>query len=214
MLKIDLHTHSSASPDGGITAEQYHQALNSGQLDYIAITDHNTIEMAQKLHSELGNRIIVGQEIDTPQGEIIGLFLKQAVPANLPIHEAIRQIRQQKGLVYIPHPFETVRRGLTRESLEAVLDQVDIIEIFNGRALFQNKGPMAATFARINNIPAAAASDAHGYSALATTYSHINKQPTASNLADQLRTAHFTTKRPPLMSLLYPKINRLKKRLA
>ena len=79
MFKVDLHTHSSASHDGGISFEQYQLALSTGLLDAIAVTDHNSIETAQALHELLGDQIIVGEEIMTSQGEIIGLFLKQPI---------------------------------------------------------------------------------------------------------------------------------------
>jgi predicted metal-dependent phosphoesterase TrpH len=74
MYKIDLHTHSSASSDGGITADQYSKIISQNILDYVAITDHNKVSFAMKLSEELGDKIIVGEEIMTSEGEIIGLF--------------------------------------------------------------------------------------------------------------------------------------------
>lgn len=77
MFKIDLHTHSTSSPDGGITAHQYEEALSTGVLDCVAITDHNRIDFAEKLERSFGDKIIVGEEIMTSGGEIIGLYLKR-----------------------------------------------------------------------------------------------------------------------------------------
>lgn len=213
MYKVDLHTHSTDSPDGGISLDQYAQALNDGVLDYIAITDHNTITLAQSLHKELGKQIIVGEEIDTSEGEIIGLFLKKAIKPGLSAKKAAQAIKEQGGLVYIPHPFETVRRGLSKENLAQIIDLVDIIEVYNGRAIFSNKGPQAVTTARINNKPGAASSDAHGVKGLSSAYSLIIDKPTRDNLSNLLATAHLTMRRPPLNTLLYPKVNRLKKRI-
>ena len=79
MIKVDLHTHSSASPDGGIMAEQYMQIIKSAQLNCVAITDHNRVDLALELRKTLGERIIVGEEINTTEGELIGLFLTQNV---------------------------------------------------------------------------------------------------------------------------------------
>src|SRR5580658_33632 len=104
MLKIDLHTHSVASPDGGIMADKYRECLELGKLDYIAITDHNSIDFALNLRTEFERKIIVGEEILTSEGEIIGLFLSELVPPNLSPIETIELIKRQGGLVYVPHP--------------------------------------------------------------------------------------------------------------
>lgn len=211
MYKIDLHTHSTASRDGGITADQYRLMIEQKTLDYIAVTDHNRIHMAQELQKTLGDHIIVGEEINTQEGEIIGLFLSKAVPRDLPAREAAKAIKAQGGLVYIPHPFETVRRGIPQTTLDELMDVIDIIEVYNGRAVFQNKGPQATTAARLNNKPGAASSDAHGLKGLACAYSEIKDKPTAKNLPELLHTAHLTMRHPPLQTLLYPKVNRIRK---
>lgn len=212
MIKIDLHTHSIASPDGGIKPEQYTQALEHS-LDCLAVTDHDNISMAQKLHSSLGNRIIVGQEITTSEGDIIGLFLTSRVEPHQSPLAAAQAIRSQGGLVYVPHPFEIMRAGLSEEALIPIVDLIDIVEIHNGRALFQNHGPKAATWARLNRKASAASSDAHGYKGLGSTYTSIAEIPTAKNLVKLLHKARFTTSRPPLKTLFYPKLQRLSKHL-
>ncbi len=213
MIKIDLHTHSTASPDGGITAEQYRQLLADGTLDCIAITDHNTVDVALQLHQELGDKIIVGEEIDTKQGEVVGLFLTAAIAGGLELSEAIRQIRLQGGLVYLPHPFETVRKGVQKKNLEHLTDQINIVEVYNGRAAAQNKGPEAAVWARLNRKPGAASSDAHGLKGVGTAYTTISRLPSSQTLEILLEKAHLTMERPPIHSLLYPKLHRLRRAL-
>lgn len=213
MLRIDLHTHSQDSPDGSITSEQYVHIFENGILDYIAITDHDSIKFATNLQKSLGDKIIVGEEITTSQGEIIGLFLNEVIRPGMSAADTVKAIKSQRGLVYIPHPFETVRKGISKQTLESIIDDVDIIETYNGRAFFQNKGPEAATMARISNIPGTASSDAHGMKGLGTAYANIEKEPTAANLPKQLQTAKLSMQRPPLKTLLYPKINRIKKGL-
>lgn len=212
MIRLDLHTHSTASPDGGISAEQYAELLAS-QLDCVAITDHNTIELAQELHRLHGSKVIVGQEIDTKQGEIIGLFLTRQVPAGLELKSAIDEIKSQKGLVYLPHPFETVRKGIKKADLESIADSIDIVETYNGRAVAQNKGPEATAWARLKNKPGVASSDAHGIKGAGHTFTTISKLPTRTNLVGQLATGKPYMNRPPLHSLLYPKLHRLRRRL-
>ncbi len=199
MLKIDLHTHSTASLDGGIKPEQYKKIIDDGTLDYVAITDHNNVTLAKRLHGSLGDHIIVGQEIVKPRQTALA---------------TAKAIKAQGGLVYIPHPFETIRSGVTQATLESLAPLVDIIEVHNGRALFQNRGPETITWARLHQIPMAASSDAHGYKGLGTVYTLVAEAPSRNNLAGLLTPARFSTNRPPLRTLLYPKMHRLRKKVS
>ncbi len=211
MYKIDLHTHSTASPDGGITAEQYAKALDNETLHFIAVTDHNTIKNAQKLQKSLGKKIIVGEEIMTRQGEIIGLFLSEDIKPNQNLSDAISQIKAQGGIVYLPHPFETYRKGISEADLIVVENKIDIVEVYNGRAFMQNKGPQATTWARIHEKSCAASSDAHGAKGLGSAYTDISEEPTVSNLVELIHFGHYNMQRPPFRTLLYPKANKLKR---
>lgn len=214
--KVDLHTHSYGSPDGGLGTAEYRYFLENELLDYIAITDHNSIETAQQIQAELANlgkRIIIGEEIMTTQGEIIGLFLSQLVPAGLSPAETAKQIHAQGGLVYVPHPFETGRSGLQAPALNGLTPAVDIVETCNGRAIFGNRSSTARLWAQQNAKPAAASSDAHGRFGWGYTYNVIEQAPTAQNLASQLTAATYST-RSVGWGIMYPKLNRLKKKMA
>lgn len=213
MYKIDLHTHSVASPDGGITAEQYAHALSKGLLDIIAVTDHNQIDFAVGLQKQLGDKIIVGEEIMTTMGEIVGLYLSERVVPGLSPQETIRQIKEQNGLVYIPHPFESVRRGLHPAILEELVDHLDIIEVCNGRAWVQNRGAQAVIWAKLNHVVGAASSDAHGPRGLGRTYTRVKTLPGREDLPSALLHGVPETERPSVRSLLYPKYHRLRKKI-
>lgn len=212
-FKVDLHTHSTASPDGGISAEQYQAALDTNMLDAIAITDHNQIDFALELHKKLGTRIIVGEEVMTTAGEVIGLYLTKRIPAGLSPQETINHIKSQGGIVYIPHPFETVRKGIHPSVLEEVTDLVDVVEVCNGRAFFQNRSAQAVVWARLNNKAGAASSDAHGQRGLGATYTSLAEEPTAKTLAMLVQNGVLMTGRPTVRALLYPKLNRLRKKV-
>jgi predicted metal-dependent phosphoesterase TrpH len=212
MYKVDFHTHSSASPDGSIRPKHYHRMLEKGCLDFIAITDHNTIDMALRLKRELGDKIIIGEEITTTSGELIGLYLSRLIPAGLTLKEVVCLIHEQGGLVYVPHPFETVRKGLTFDGLNSIATDVDILEIHNGRAVFQNYSSKALAWTNIHLLPGAAASDAHGVLGWGRTYTVLKGVPTKQNLTDLLQDAQYTYTWPGLMGILYPKLNRMIKR--
>ena len=214
MFKIDLHTHSIASHDGGITSAQYEKALHSGVLDCVAITDHNTIDFAMHMHLALGEHIIVGEEIMTDAGEIIGLYLSKPIASGLSPLETIKQINDQNGLVYIPHPFETVRKGLPPNILDELADQIDIVEIFNGRAFVQNRNAQAAVWTKLNHITGVASSDAHGIRGLGKTFTSIAEVPTRNNFLQLLAGGTPIAAKPTVRGLLYPKYHRIRKKLA
>lgn len=213
MHKVDLHTHSEASPDGGITPEQYARALETERLDYIAITDHDRIDFALGMHKALGNKIIVGEEISTAEGEIIGLYLRERIKPGLSALQTAHAIRDQGGIVYVPHPFETVRKGLQLESLDAIAEFVDIIEVHNGRALDQKSAIKAAAWAKMHGKTGASSSDAHGYAGLGYSYSILQETPSRGSLVSSISMESLAHRRAPFYTLLYPKINRLAKRL-
>lgn len=212
MHKVDLHTHSVGSPDGSLTEKDYQRILDAGRLDSIAITDHNSIAFAQKLHAKLGSRIIVGEEIMTREGEIIGLYLTERVKPGLSAAETVAVIKQQGGLVYIPHPFETVRKGITLGTLETIAKDVDIVEAHNGRALFQNRSKEAEAWAIEHNLPGAASSDAHGWHGWGRTYSIVEDAPTRANITKLLASAAHQVGLPGIRGLLYPKFNRIRRK--
>ncbi len=213
MHKVDLHTHSIASHDGGISAINYKRCLELGKLNTIAVTDHNKIDFALELRAELGNKIIVGEEIMTTKGEIIGLYLEKLVPPGLSPQETIACIKDQGGLVYIPHPFETVRKGLHPAILDNIVKDIDIVEVCNGRAFLQNFGGQAIVWSRLNQVLQAASSDAHGYYALGRTYTSLAEEPTKESLCRLLLTCTRHTRPANARILLYPKMHTLRKRL-
>lgn len=210
-FKIDLHTHSTTSIDGGITKQEYQKLLNEDPSLVIAITDHNTIDLALDLQKEFGNRIIIGEEIKTLQGEIIGLFLNSAIARGQSAVETIAQIRQQGGLVSIPHPLEYKKRsGLSMESLQEIANQIDIIEVFNARSLEPETRQQVELFAQQNNIIRIANSDAHGIKGFGCSYSIISEIPSVQNLVALLRDAELVKHRAPMLAFLYPAYNRFK----
>lgn len=211
--RVDLHTHSTASPDGSLTEKDYRTMLEAGLLDYIAVTDHNTTDFARHLHDTLGERIIIGEEIRTTHGEIIGLYLKETIPKLMSPKATIDAIRQQGGLVCIPHPFENVRRGMQVTELDKIAEHVDMIEVHNGRAVFQNKSKQAYAWAARHGCRGVASSDCHAPSGWGKTYTLVSQAPNLGNLLQLLETAEYVIGFPGVKAVLYPKFNKLSGRL-
>lgn len=162
MIKVDLHVHTECSGDSLLSFEAITTTCQQRDIGCVAITDHNTIAGALAFKRIAPFTVIVGEEIKTTAGEITGLFLSQQIPKGLSPQETIDRIREQGGLVYIPHPFCRVRRSrLRRDVLEKIAPQIDIVEIFNSRTLLGRDNKRAKRFARKHGLPCGAGSDAH-----------------------------------------------------
>ena len=209
MHKIDLHCHSYGSHDGRLQANDVRHMLTEGKLNTIAITDHDNIQAAMKLRAEFGEQIIVGEEITTSQGEIIGLYLDKLVKPRQTALETVQAIKSQGGLVYIPHPFDHTRRsGVSLEVLDEIKAEVDIIETGNGRDYFTKHAKQAQAWAKQNNVAMAHSSDAHGPIGWGKTYSTLPGRPERDSLVELLGEADFSNGKVGLIGLLYPAINR------
>jgi predicted metal-dependent phosphoesterase TrpH len=100
----------------------------------IFLTDHNTIAGAARLRDVAGEQVVLGEEIMTSKGELIGLFLQRHIPRGLTPMETAREIKDQGGLVYVEHPYDPFRRHLAEDAIEALADLIDIVETVNGRS--------------------------------------------------------------------------------
>ncbi|MFC1934296.1 PHP-associated domain-containing protein [Chloroflexota bacterium] len=171
MLKADFHIHTEYSMDCNTPLEGIiNRCLETG-INCIAIADHDTIEGALKMQSLAPFPVIVAGEVLTQQGEIMGMFLKERIPIGLPIEQAIARVKAQDALVCLPHPFDTFR-GLRLDSkrVEALAEQIDIIEVFNARSPLLRYSTKAQTFAKKFGIPGTAGSDAHTLNEIGSTY--------------------------------------------
>jgi len=140
-------------------------------INCIAVADHNTIAGALKLKEIAPFRVIVAEEILTPAGEMMGLFLTEEIPRGLSPKEAIAQIRSQGGLVGIPHPFGRSLFWNSNElTSQEILSQVDIIEAFNSRTPFSSSIAKAQKLALEQGKVASAGSDAHTLGEIGRAY--------------------------------------------
>ena len=159
-LRVDLHLHTSASFDCSEPPASVARRCRSLGLDPVFITDHDSIEGALELQRAGDARIVVGEEILTADGELIGLFLNAPVPVGLSALETASRIHDQGGIVYLQHPYDTRRRALSEEAMEAIAEAVDAVEVFNGRSPAESNR-RAQELRDTLGVPAGAGSDAH-----------------------------------------------------
>ena len=167
-MRIDLHCHTEASPDSITPIEEIPDRCLARGIQVQAITDHHTLRGAHRLQAIVarGNHpnltIIVGEEITTSQGELIGLFLEEKIQPNLTPRETVRAIKDQGGLVLLPHGFDPLRLPrLKADARQAIVDSIDIIETFNARISRPHWNRAAAEWAEKHGIVQSAGSDAH-----------------------------------------------------
>jgi len=202
MVSIDLHVHSEFSPCSLLSLSDVIRVLNGGNLSALAITDHNRIEGAQILRQRFSLPIIIGEEIETLEGEIIGLFLQQAIPAGMSLETTIKAIKQQGGLVYLPHLGDWTRgkgKSLSFAAARRVINWVDIVEIFNARTYLPRIESKAKELIQKHQVVGAVASDAHSLKELGRGVMGLRRYPrSAKELPFLLKTAAvLRTRRTP-----------------
>ena len=162
VLRIDFHVHTATSPDSRISVEDLLSAVPASGLDGVAVCDHDRIGLARELASRAPFRVIVGEEVRTTEGELIGYFMDEEVPGGLPPEETIERIRAQGGIVAVPHPFDRYRSSrLWTETLDRIADDLDAVEGLNARNLRAGDDEAAQEWARERGLALVAGSDAH-----------------------------------------------------
>jgi len=189
MILADLHMHTSYSGDCATTPRELLAACEESGLKAIAITDHNTIAGALEVASLAPEdiHVIVGEEIKTREGEIIGLYLTNEIPRGLSAEDTIAEIRMQGGLVYVPHPFDPLHLTPTYELLARNAADIDIIEVYNPRITFTSFNEKAKRLARKYDIPGGAGSDCHVVQGVGTAMLSLRRFSRAEELLASLR---------------------------
>ncbi len=161
MWRLDLHIHTRSSHD---CLSEYADVVATARdrgLDRIAITDHNEIDGALRVRDLAPDLVIVGEEVKTAEGvDLTGLFVTRKIPKGTPALETAQAIKEQGGLVYVPHPFAGAK-GLGEEVLAAIEPMIDVVEIFNARIHKPALNEKAQRWAAKRDLPGGAGSDAH-----------------------------------------------------
>jgi predicted metal-dependent phosphoesterase TrpH len=171
-VRVDCHLHTAFSGDATTTLEQLGEHVARVGLDVVCITDHHTLDGARAaLQRGVGARVVIGEEIRTRAGELIGLFLTGRVPYVLPVEDAVARIRDQGGLVYAPHPLDASRPGVGERLAElASGGSIDVVEVFNAKVRDGRDNERAADAAVRLGLPGGAGSDAHDPEGIGAAY--------------------------------------------
>jgi hypothetical protein len=202
-ILADLHMHTDHSHDCAVPVADLLDYADAQGLGAIAITDHNVFAGAKEAVQLARGRdlvVIPGEEIKTERGEVIGLFLREKIERGLPMADTIGAIREQGGVVYLPHPFDRLHTIPDAPTLHRHLPEIDVFEVYNARLLFEGFNDEALRYARKYNLTMGAGSDAHVLQGVGTGLVRMRAFENAAEFLISLRSAEIV-RRPK--SLVY-----------
>ncbi|MDD4662065.1 MAG: PHP domain-containing protein [Candidatus Pacebacteria bacterium] len=212
-MKIDLHCHTKYSKDAMSSLDDIFKVLKKKGIDGIAITDHDNINGwndAREVSKKHNMQVILGEEIKSKNGDILGLFLKKEIlMRNEDPEKIINEIHAQNGLAIIPHPFD-IKKPF--RNIESYLNIIDGIEIFNARRFLDSENDKAKELAeKYPNLIISAGSDSHISSTAGSAYI----ESYATNLDDfrknlERKEVKWFGKKTSMIYLLIPTIKKLK----
>lgn len=209
MLKCELHSHTRFSRDCTLSIASIIQACQRKQITCLAVTDHNEIKGTFEMHQRAPFKVIVGQEITTSEGEIIGYFLREKIAAGLSPEETIAQIRQQGGVVALPHPFDRFRNSrMNAATVYRIINQVDLVEVFNSRNVCRSDDERARSLCRERNKIAYVGSDAHTLYEYGRSTATIGDFKAPQEFLSAMKQARFECRRSPLWVHAVTKYNK------
>jgi predicted metal-dependent phosphoesterase TrpH len=204
-IVVDLHMHTDWSNDCSTPVLDLLDHAEQIGLGGIAITDHNAFGGAvEALGLAHGRELVVipGEEVKTDgQGEVIGLFLEEEIPRRLSFADTISAIREQGGLVYLPHPFDRLHSIPDPATLHRHLAEIDVFEVFNARLLRDSFNEEALRFARKYRLLQGAGSDAHVLQGVGTGAVRMRRFDGPEEFLLSLRTAEVL-RRPKSLAYL------------
>ena len=162
-MRVDFHVHTAFSPDSRVTPERLAELVTERGLDGVAVTDHDSVGGGLVLLAlEPPFLVVVGTEVSSRDGDIIGLFVREDIEPGLTAEETVARIKVQGGVVVVPHPFDRFRSSaIGGPGLERISGEVDAVEAFNSRNLMSADDRRARDWALENGVPMVGGSDAH-----------------------------------------------------
>ena len=215
MIKADLHIHTEYSMDCTMSLEAIIARCLEVGINCLGVADHNTLAGSLKMKEIAPFRIVPGEEILTTEGEVIGFFLEREIPSKLSMMETISLIKQQGGLVCIPHPYDRLRYSAFKDQvLDEMMSDIDIIEGFNARSLSKRNAIKAMALARKYGKPASAGSDAHTLAEIGNAYVEMPDFKSKEELLNSLLKGKISGNQTSPTAHFASTMNRIKKRLA
>jgi len=195
-LNVELHCHTYHSSDSLMLPHQILQACRRRGIDRVAITDHNTIAGAHETAAMDPERVIIGEEILTTEGEILGYFIKEEIPEGLPPMEVVDRLKAQGAVISISHPFDLTRGcRWSIETLESLFPHLDALEVLNARCWTDQPNKTAHELAQSAGLYGTAGSDAHAPVEVGRAYLRVPAFQDADSFRESLDQAQIMGRR-------------------
>jgi len=214
MWNVELHCHTYWSHDSLASPRGLLEVCRKRGIDRLAVTDHNSLGGALEAAALAPELFIVGEEILTTEGELLGYFMAEEVPAGLSPQETIDRLRRQGAVISVSHPYDYARQGAWREDvLRPLLPQVDALEAFNARTYSAGPNAQAAALARQAGVPGLAGSDAHAPFEVGRGLTQLEPFHDAETFRRALASARLVPHRSPAWVHLVSRYAVLRKRM-
>jgi predicted metal-dependent phosphoesterase TrpH len=190
MIRAEFHCHTCYSKDSLVKIQDLPRICDKKDLQKLVVTDHNTITGALQAQQLDPQRFIIGEEIMTRQGELLGIFISEEIPSGLPAPDTIAILRSQGAFISVSHPFDTLRKGHWQpEDMNAILPYIDAIEVFNSRCLLPQTNQEALAYAQQHHLLGTVGSDSHTLFEIATATLYLPDFTDAASLKRSLALA-------------------------
>lgn len=213
-INVELHCHTYQSSDSLMLPQQILQACDRRGIDRVAITDHNSIAGARETAALDPERVIIGEEILTTEGEILGYFVQEEIPKGLPPMEVVERLKAQGAVISIAHPFDLTRGcRWSMETLETLFPHLDALEVLNARCWNDQPNDKAADIVRNAGLHGTAGSDAHAPPEVGRAYLSLPAFSDADSFKEALAHARIIGRRSVPLVHLYSRYATWRKRL-
>lgn len=213
-LTVELHCHTCYSTDSLLTPAALLEAARRKSIDRVIITDHNTIRGAQIASALDPQRVIIGEEILTTEGELLAFYVQEELPPGLAPSVVIDCLRRQGAFISVSHPFDSMRHGSWDErNLRAILPLVDALEICNARTWSRGPNERAARLAAETGLPGTAGSDAHTAFELGRSGMRLTPFQDSTGLLVSIRTGEIIPRLSPPWVHLYSRYATWRKKM-
>jgi hypothetical protein len=191
LVNAEFHCHTCYSKDSLVRIQDLLTACKNKGIQKLVVTDHNTISGALQAQKLDPHRFIVGEEIMTRQGELLGIFIQEQIPAGLSALKTIELLRSQGAFISVSHPFDAFREGhWEMNDLLNLVSHIDAIEVFNSRCLRRKFNTRALSFSQNYKLLGTVGSDAHTIGELGKATLTLPDFDDAATLKHALTQAH------------------------
>ena len=182
-IKADLHVHTIYSGDSVITPKDLVFYAKKRGLNAVAVTDHDRLDGALRIASEVDFPIIPGIEVSSLQGHIIGLNVREPVGRDLSADETVERIHDLGGVAIACHPFALFKGSIGKY----VTEKFDAVEAINSSSFpFASSTRKANELAEKLRLPKTAGTDAHYGPVVGQAYTVIEAELAVDSMVKAL----------------------------